>query len=50
MVTGSTDGIGKEYAKELARRGVNLILVSRTMDKLNKVSAEIGKQTPKPFW
>ena len=50
VVTGSTDGIGKEYAKELARRGVNLILVSRTMDKLNKVSAEIGKQTPKPFW
>ncbi|XP_045135817.1 inactive hydroxysteroid dehydrogenase-like protein 1 [Portunus trituberculatus] len=44
VVTGSTDGIGKEYAKELARRGVNLVLVSRTMEKLHKVSAEIVRE------
>lgn len=43
VVTGSTDGIGKEYAKELAKRGMNVMLVSRTLDKLKKVSAEIGK-------
>ncbi|KAK8388350.1 hypothetical protein O3P69_020381 [Scylla paramamosain] len=44
VVTGSTDGIGKEYAKELARRGMNLVLVSRTMEKLHKVSAEIVRE------
>lgn len=43
VVTGSTDGIGKEYAKELAKRGMNVVFVSRTLDKLKKVSAEIGK-------
>lgn len=43
VVTGSTDGIGKEYAKELAKRGMNLVLISRNMDKLQKVSSEIGK-------
>ncbi|MPC42566.1 Hydroxysteroid dehydrogenase-like protein 1 [Portunus trituberculatus] len=41
VVTGSTDGIGKEYAKELAKRGMNLVLISRSMDKLQKVSTEI---------
>lgn len=44
-MTGSTDGIGKEYAKELAKRGMNVVLISRTMEKLEKVSAEIGKGT-----
>lgn len=43
MVTGSTDGIGKEYAKELAKRGLNIVLISRSIDKLNKIASEIGK-------
>lgn len=43
VVTGSTDGIGKEYAKELAQRGLNIVLISRNIDKLNKISSEIGK-------
>lgn len=44
VVTGSTDGIGKEYAKELAKRGMNVVFVSRTLDKLKKVSAEIAQE------
>lgn len=44
MVTGATDGIGKAYAKQLAKQGVNIILVSRTQSKLESVAAEIGKQ------
>ncbi|KAK8388537.1 hypothetical protein O3P69_020489 [Scylla paramamosain] len=44
VVTGSTDGIGKEYAKELAKRGMNLVLISRSMDKLQKVSTEIVQE------
>lgn len=42
MVTGATDGIGKSYAKLLAKQGLNIILVSRTQAKLEMVAAEIG--------
>ena len=42
VVTGSTDGIGKAYALELAKRGVNIVLISRTQQKLDEVAAEIG--------
>jgi len=41
LVTGSTDGIGKAYAFELAKRGLNIILISRTEEKLNQVAKEI---------
>ncbi|CAG2055836.1 unnamed protein product [Timema podura] len=41
IVTGSTDGIGKAYAYELAHRGVNIVLISRNIDKLNQVASEI---------
>lgn len=42
MITGSTDGIGKEYAKQLAQRGVNIVLIARNLTKLMQVSREIG--------
>ena len=41
LVTGSTDGIGKAYAFELAKKGLNLILVGRNPSKLEDVSSEI---------
>ncbi|XP_064462912.1 inactive hydroxysteroid dehydrogenase-like protein 1 [Ornithodoros turicata] len=41
VVTGGTDGIGKQYARELARRGLNIILVSRNMDKLKTTAQEL---------
>lgn len=47
LVTGSTDGIGKAYAAELAKRGLNLVLVSRTKEKLEQVAKEIQSQSPK---
>ena len=47
MVTGSTDGIGKAYAKELASRGMNLILISRTLERLEKTKLEIENTNPK---
>lgn len=43
MITGSTDGIGLEYAKELAKQGLNIVLISRTEAKLIKVANEIGE-------
>ena len=45
MVTGASDGIGKEYAIQLARdHRLNIVLISRSLDKLQKVQAEIGKR------
>lgn len=41
VVTGSTDGIGKAYAERLAKIGLNVVLVSRSMDKLDTVAKEI---------
>ncbi|NXA99508.1 HSDL1 protein, partial [Cnemophilus loriae] len=43
VVTGSTDGIGKAYAEELAKRGVSIILVSRNKDKLEAISRSISE-------
>lgn len=44
VVTGSTDGIGKGYAKELARRGMNVFLISRSQNKLDDTAKEIRKK------
>ncbi|NXN91542.1 HSDL1 protein, partial [Rhinopomastus cyanomelas] len=43
VVTGGTDGIGKAYAEELAKRGVNIILISRNKEKLEAVSRSIAE-------
>lgn len=42
VVTGATDGIGKAYVFELARRGFKVVLVSRTPFKLQNVAAEVS--------
>ncbi|GAB7068690.1 SDR family oxidoreductase [Mycobacterium hodleri] len=34
LITGSSGGIGEEFAVQLARRGANLVLVARRADKL----------------
>ncbi|XP_077192751.1 very-long-chain 3-oxoacyl-CoA reductase-like [Paroedura picta] len=44
VVTGATAGIGKAYAHELARRGLNVVLISRSMEKLKQVAAEIEEK------
>jgi len=41
VVTGASDGIGKEFAVQLAQKGFNLVLVSRTESKLQALSHEI---------
>ncbi|XP_052271223.1 very-long-chain 3-oxoacyl-CoA reductase-like isoform X2 [Dreissena polymorpha] len=41
VVTGATDGIGKEYARQLAKYGINIVLISRTLSKLQDVASEI---------
>uniref|UniRef100_A0A8C6UMD9 3-ketoacyl-CoA reductase n=1 Tax=Neogobius melanostomus TaxID=47308 RepID=A0A8C6UMD9_9GOBI len=44
VVTGATDGIGKSYAEELARRGFSLMLISRSQDKLDDVAKSLEEQ------
>jgi len=41
VVTGSTDGIGKEYAIELGRKGLNVLLISRSADKLAEAKRDV---------
>lgn len=41
VVTGASDGIGKEYAIQLAKKGLNVVLVSRTLSKLETIAEEI---------
>lgn len=42
VVTGATDGIGKAMAFELARKGLNVMLVGRSADKLAAVKDELS--------
>jgi len=41
VVTGATDGIGKAYAFALAKKGMSVLLISRTESKLQDVKKEI---------
>lgn len=45
VVTGATDGIGKAMAKQLAKKGLNVVLISRTQSKLDMVAKELSEAT-----
>ncbi|XP_043827566.1 very-long-chain 3-oxoacyl-CoA reductase [Dromiciops gliroides] len=44
VVTGATDGIGKAYAEELAKRGMKIVLISRSQEKLKDTANEIKEK------
>lgn len=44
VVTGATDGIGQAIAFELAKKGLNILLLSRTAEKLETTKSEILKK------
>ena len=44
LVTGASDGLGKSYANELAKSGIDVILMARSQEKTQKVADEIAKQ------
>lgn len=46
LVTGSTKGIGKAIATELAREGVNVIINGRTQETVDSVVYELKQQFP----
>ncbi|RZC49649.1 hypothetical protein C5167_018092 [Papaver somniferum] len=46
LITAPTEGIGKSFAFELARKGLNLILVGRNINKLQNVTRAIQSEYP----
>ncbi|MBP2031804.1 short-subunit dehydrogenase [Clostridium algifaecis] len=44
LITGASSGIGLEIANVFAKKGFNLILISRSEDKLNNISSFLEKE------
>jgi 17beta-estradiol 17-dehydrogenase / very-long-chain 3-oxoacyl-CoA reductase len=45
VVTGASDGIGREFAIQLGLAGFNVLLVARNAKMLNDVAVEIGRSS-----
>lgn len=44
LITGASSGIGREFAVQLAARGLNLVLVARSEDKLKALAQDLNSK------
>ena len=45
-MTGSSNGIGKAIAEDFAKYGINLLLISKSLDNLQKVKESCANINP----
>lgn len=45
LVTGASDGLGKQYATELALNGFNVILMGRNQEKTEDAAREVAEKS-----
>lgn len=46
VVTGASEGIGREFALQLGQAGFNVVVAARNADALTSLTAEIGEYLP----
>ncbi|KAI9811498.1 MAG: hypothetical protein M1826_003169 [Phylliscum demangeonii] len=44
VVSGASEGIGREFALQLAQKGINVMLIARTESKLRELAQEIDRK------
>src|SRR5512143_3741286 len=44
VITGASSGLGTAFARKLAARGYDLLLIARREDRLRSIALEIGEQ------
>ena len=42
IITGASDGIGEEFATQLAGKGFNTIIIARREERLREIATNIG--------